>query len=256
MTATSEKTNTDSQNTQAAKLQAEVKALREELRRARRLATMGTMTAMVAHEFRNILTPMVNCAQLARRNPELAEKAMNRVANGSQRATSICSALLGLTDDREEPQRVRLADVVSEALAAMARPPERDQIELYLDIPEDLDLTVRRAELEHVLLNLLINARKALLGKPADRRIELAARREGDEVIISVTDNGPGIDQQDLERIFQPFCSNDAAAEADSGYGLGLAVCRELAASLGGEIYASSAPGRQTHFVLRVPDPE
>ena len=63
-----------------ARLETEVDALREQLRSAQRRAAIGTMVAMVAHEFNNILTPIINYAQLARRNPDLARKAIDRAA--------------------------------------------------------------------------------------------------------------------------------------------------------------------------------
>ncbi|MGC9454100.1 MAG: sensor histidine kinase [Phycisphaerae bacterium] len=243
-------------DTREAQLEAEVEALRRELARARRLATMGTMTAMVAHEFRNILTPMVNSAQLARRSPELAAKAMDRVTNGSRRASSICSALLGLTRESQESEQVRVAELVNEALDAMARPPQRDSIELLLDVPEQLTITTRRVELEHVLLNLLINARKALLRRPAGRRLEISACTDGRDVLLQVGDNGPGIAAEHMERIFEPFYTlgNDENNEnSESGHGLGLAVCRELVQSLGGDISVSSEVNEGTTFTIRLP---
>jgi signal transduction histidine kinase len=241
----------DTGETRVAELQAEVEALRNELRRAHRLATMGTMTAMVAHEFRNILMPLMNCANVARRSPELAEKAIDRVASGSRRASSICSALLGLTEDREEPEQVRLGELVAETLEAMARPPDRDAIELIVDVPEELTLTVRPVELQHVLLNLLINARKALLKRPAGRRLEISAGREGRDVVLGVSDNGPGIAPEHQQRIFEPFYS--VGDDEREGHGLGLAVCRHITTSLGGDISVESRPGEGTTFALRLP---
>jgi signal transduction histidine kinase len=241
----------DTDETRVAELQAEVDALRDELRRAHRLATMGTMTAMVAHEFRNILMPLMNVAQVARRSPELAEKAIDRVASGSRRATSICSALLGLTEEREEPEPVRLSELVAETLEAMARPPQRDLIELTVDVPDDLTLTVRPVELQHVLLNLLINARKALLKRAGGRHLEISARRAKADVLLQVSDNGPGIPPEHQQRIFEPFYS--VGGDEDEGYGLGLAVCRHITTSLGGDILVDSRPGEGTTFTLRLP---
>ncbi len=78
-------------------LQAQVDALRGELRRAQRLAAVGTMTAMVAHEFNNILTPIINYAQLAKNNPKMVPKAIARASEGGLRATEICKAILYVT---------------------------------------------------------------------------------------------------------------------------------------------------------------
>lgn len=253
MPSVTEKTELHESDTREQQLQAEVEALRRELARARRLATMGTMTAMVAHEFRNILTPMVNSAQLARKSPELAIKAMDRVANGSRRASSICTALLGLTRESEEPEEVRVGKIVSETLEAMARPPERDSIELLTDIPENLTITTCRVELEHVLLNLFINARKALMGKPSGRRLEISAQTEKHDVVLHVSDNGSGISPEHVDRIFEPFYTVGNDQGDDAGHGLGLAVCRELVQSLGGDISVASRLNEGTTFTVRLP---
>jgi len=237
------------------KLRAEVEVLREQLRCAQRLATVGTMTAMVAHEFNNILTPIINYAQLARKNPAMVPKAIARAEDGGQRASHICKAILGMTREQAGPVgQVNLAELISETLAAMARDPGKDGIDLVLQAPGDLNIRTRRVELQQVLLNLIINARTAVLPKPPPRRIEIRAARAGRRVVIRVSDNGIGIPPENLDRIFQPFFSTKRPAEGDSGgHGLGLAICRDIAGSLGGTISVVSAVGKGTTFTLTVP---
>ncbi len=241
---------------QLKRLRSEVEALRGQLHEAQRLATVGTMTAMVAHEFNNILTPIINYAQLARTNPSLAAKAISHAAEGGQRAVEICSALLGVTGQPQaEPTDVNLRGLLDETLAAMARAPEKDAIELHADVPDDLTVRTRRVQFQQVLLNLLVNARAAVLERaPRDgRRIDVFARRADDGVRIEVTDNGSGISPDNLPRIFEPFFTTRSDDVPAPGHGLGLTVCREIVNELGGTITASGAPGEGATFSIRLP---
>ncbi len=235
------------------RLQLEVDSLRRQLQHAQRLAAVGTMAAMVAHEFNNILTPIVNYAQMARTNPKLAAKAIDKAADGGQRATHICNAILGITHEASPEAQVKLADLVSQTLAAMVRDPAKDSIDLRVDVPADLTVRVSPVELQQVLLNLLMNARAAVMTQTRDRVITISARR-ANGVEIRVSDNGPGIPPENLEKIFQPFFSTKSPTAADSGgHGLGLALCRQIATQLGGEISVSSKPGRGATFTVTLP---
>jgi len=239
-----------------AELEAQVKALRQQLHRAQQLATVGTMTAMVAHEFNNILTPIINYAQLAQKNPSLVNKALTRAAEGGARATDICRALLGVTQPHNDTQReICLIALVRQALQAMARQPEKDRIELQICIPEDLTITTRPVELQQVLMNLLINARSAVLAAAGPSEIEISAEKKQDCTVICVSDNGLGISPENLKRIFEPFFSTKDAPDGESqGYGLGLAFCQEIVSDLGGSISTESALSEGTTFTLRLPE--
>jgi signal transduction histidine kinase len=254
--ATEKSKTSETHAEQLERLRREVEALRAQLQHAQRLATVGTMTAMVAHEFNNILTPIVNYAQMAREDPRLLRKAIDRAAAGGQRATDICRALLDMTaQGPSSPEPVRLADLVADVLSAVARDPRRDGIELAVDVPEDLLARTRRVELHQVLTNLFINAREAVLAATGQRRIDIAARRgDHDNVLISVRDTGVGIAPENLPRIFEPFFTtrHDAARPA-AGHGLGLAICKDIVAALGGEISVDSAVGRGATFTVRLP---
>ena len=255
MIVAGQQVETETHQEQLERLRAEVNALREQLRRAQQLATVGTMTAMVAHEMNNILTPIISYAQLARDNPQLTSKAIDRAAHGGQRATDICRALLDLSSPEDlPPEKVALTDLVEEVLAALARDPAKDGIELTTDIPGDLRITTRRSVLEQVLVNLLLNARKAVLSNDGVRRIALSAGRAKDCIAIQVRDTGVGIPPERLGHIFEPFVTTSGGGDQGiRGYGLGLAVSRDLVARLGGEIHVDSTVGRGTTFTLRLP---
>lgn len=239
---------------QVDQLQEQVRALKAQLRQAQRLATIGTMAAMVAHEFNNILTPVINYAQAAQKNPRLVEKAIVRAADGGERATAICNAILNVARNQMTtvgPANVR--QLVQETLAVIARDFSKDCIELKLDIPEELDLETCKVELQQVLLNLISNARTALLDKPGRRNITISARPAGERVELSVADTGCGIPEEHIEKIFLPFFTTCTCEGCGSGSGLGLSVCREITEALGGTISVTSQAGRGACFTLSLP---
>lgn len=253
---TEQKTSVDqSHQEHLARLQAEVQALRDHLHRVQRLAAVGTMTAMVAHEFNNILTPIINYAHLARSNPAMVQKAISRAETGGQRATDICKAILGLVrENPAPPQELNLCELVNETLAAMARDPKKDGIELVVLVPAKLTLQARKIEFQQVLLNLVLNARSAVLAGTAARRIQISARRNGQSVLIQVADSGTGIPPENLKKIFEPFFTTRTADEGEShGCGLGLAICREILDTMDGSISAESSPGQGACFTIRLP---
>jgi len=218
------------------------------------MASVGTMAAMIAHEFNNILTPIINYAQLAQNNPAMVEQAIRRAADGGLRASEICSAILRMT--RKAPavfETVCLHELIDETIVAMARDFKRDKIELEIDIPEDLSISTRKVELQQVLLNLLINARAAVMDKPTTRRIEINALEAADVVTICVSDTGSGISPDDMQKIFDPyFTTKDGGEGQEQGHGLGLAICREIIESLGGDISVRSEPDQGAAFTINL----
>ena len=246
---------TISHEEQLERLRAENDSLRKQLQQAQRLAAVGTMTAMVAHEFNNILTPIISYAQLAQSNPAMTAKAITRAADGGQRASHICKAILGLSRANHTLiENVNIVDLVNETLSAMAREPRKDGIELSLNAPANLTIKTHRVELQQVLLNLIINARTAVMAKPAPRTIEIIVEDKGRNVEIHVADNGVGIPQENLQRIFEPFFTTKEKTESESGgNGLGLAICKDIVAAMKGDITVRSTPGQGTTFTILLP---
>ena len=157
-------------------------------------------------------------------------------------------------DQPPERRSEKLLPLVHDTLSAMARDPKRDAIELIIDIPDDLVVEARRAELQQVLMNLLLNARRAVLAKPSPRRIAVRADRSDESVTIRVEDNGVGIPPENLGRIFEPYFTTNGHDEAVSpGSGLGLTLCRDIVESMDGHIEVSSAPDQGATFRIHLP---
>jgi signal transduction histidine kinase len=210
------------------------------------------MAAMVAHEFNNILTPMISYADLAESGDErMRDKAVRRAAEGSHRATRICQALLSVARAEEQApaERVALADVVEETLAAMARDLSKDGIRLIREVPASLEVVTRPVELKQVLLNLLLNARWAAMQRGSGQSIRISAARSGDQVRLRVSDTGIGIPRENLQRIFEAFFTT----KGKEGSGLGLAFCREVVEELGGRLTVRSQEGKGSCFTVALP---
>jgi signal transduction histidine kinase len=140
-------------------------------------------------------------------------------------------------------------------LLVLARDPQKDGIALRVQVQPDLYVWGDEVQLEQVLLNLLINARQAMLGKGGSLTIK-AMRGEGaDELKIQVIDTGPGIPEKLLPKIFQPFFTTKGTAKKGEakGTGLGLAICKEIIEHHKGNITVQSEVGKGTTFTIHLP---
>jgi len=232
-------------------LEDEVRSLQAQLARTQRLATVGAVTAMVAHEFNNILTPVLNYAQLACKGDEtMREKAIHYALEGSMRATAICQALLDIAkNNHQSVRKVNLADLVNETLTTMGRDLKKDGITLINKVPASLTMTLHPVKLKQVLLNLILNARSAVLEKGGVKTISISAVRNNDTVRIRLADTGVGIKPENMKRIFEPFFTT----KQDNGTGLGLTISKQIVESMHGRLTVRSQPGKGTVFTITLP---
>lgn len=224
------------------------------LARLQKLAAMGTMSAMLAHEFNNLLTPLIGHAQMAlqRRDAAQMATALERVLRQARRAASLCDKILGMArDDGGAIDRAPLRQIAEDALDCLARDLQRDGIEVEIDIDPALCVRCVPAAIQQVLYNLLVNARQAMLDRGG--RLSLAAEPTADgHVRLDVSDTGPGIDPAVLPRLFEPFFSTKGEADRPDrrGLGLGLTISRQLVSESGGELSVTSARGVGTTFTI------
>ena len=236
---------------------AHVSALEEQMASAQKLATLGTMACQVAHEFNNILVPMINYAELALKHEDdikLMRKALEKTIKHGNRAAMIIQSMLGMVRDQAQaPQEVKVIDLVNDCFQLMARDLKKDRIHVKIKIPDDLTIFTRPNQLQQVLLNLIINARQAMLD--AGGTLILSAEKGNKTVQITVSDNGKGIETALLDRIFEPFYSTKTKADTPDkqGTGLGLTVCRNIIEALGGAISVESSPGQGARFWINLP---
>jgi signal transduction histidine kinase len=239
-----------------AKLESHLGKLEDQLIRSQRLAAMGTMASMIAHEFNNILTPIVSYAQYAlKRNDdvELMQKALTKSFEGGKEAAEVCQQLLSFSRGESEENVADIADVVQTTLKCLVRNPAKDNIELQLNLTDDLVAAIEPCLLQQVLYNLLLNARDAMLGKRGRLKISTLLN-EDNEIQIEVSDNGPGIEAGILARIFDPFfTTKNKADNTQGGSGLGLAVSKQILNKAGGSISVKSESATGTIFTITLP---
>ncbi|MEM6333761.1 MAG: HAMP domain-containing sensor histidine kinase [Planctomycetota bacterium] len=243
-----------------------LEAIRTELAHHHRLTTLGTMAATIAHEINNLLTPVGSYAQLALSrpdDPQLAEKALRQALAGAERAARIADSILGLTQQRQNGGACDVHAAIEDTLACLVRDPGRDGIDVAIESEPGLTAAIEADQLVQVLLNLALNACRAM-GRRGGR-LALASgtqpQPDGERVVwVEVRDTGPGIPAAIRDRLFEPFVTSpsSAADETSRGTGLGLSVCRQLIDAAGGTIDfttrsaddPSGSPGTTFRIVL------
>jgi len=252
----------DDLTSRIAHMQAMLDDLREQLTESQRLATIGTIAAVIAHEFNNLLTPIVSYSQYAlqsaesnKPDAELIKKALSKAFQSSTKAGRICTSMLGLARGESSFGQVEVQKLVEETLLVLARDPQKDGIALRVQVQPGATVYGDHVQLEQVLLNLLINARQAMLGRGGSITIR-ANRTDDGELRLQVVDTGPGIPEKYLTRIFEPFFTTKGTATRKGetkGTGLGLAICKEIVEHHNGRIEVTSEVGKGTTFSLHLP---
>ncbi len=229
--------------------------VKQGLAHLQRLSTLGTLTASVAHEFNNILTPIISYAQLALAkpgDPELSHKAHTKAVQGAQRASDLCANLLGYAREDHAGDVADLSNVVHSSIDCLGKSLKSQGIELVLDLPH-AQLAIRPSDLEQVLVNLILNARKAMT--PAGGTLTIRATLEREVAQVVVADTGRGVPAEVADQLFEPFITfnPDKAHDAQPGTGLGLSVSRDIITAAHGSITFDSTPGEGATFCLTLP---
>ena len=233
-------------------------ALKSQIIQLQGLANMGSACYMIAHEINNLLTPLSNFAALALKNPHdksLVEKALQKTVHNCQRACKIIESLLSMANGQtQEKKNVRLINLVEEVFTCLCRDFAKDGITVQIQIPEDLMVWVVPVQIQQVLMNLILNARDAMLARGGILAIK--AEENNDVTQIEVADTGCGIESVDLENIFESFFTtkvNKKSASEYSGSGLGLAFCKKIIEAHKGCISVESRPAQGSTFKITLP---
>ena len=240
-------------------LEKERAALYESVAQSEKMATVGRMAASVAHEINNPLAiiqeqvgVMTDCLADSgcTLSPEELRERLQKVNAQVQRGRKVTHRLLGFSR-RLSPdvEPVDVAEALNETVLFLAKEAEALSINIVKEFdPATPIIRTSLAQMQQVFLNLLNNAIDAV---GHDGEIRLTVAPAGRAVEVKVSDNGPGIPERLRERIFEPFFSTKT--EGAHNAGLGLAICRETMAALGGEVAVASELGRGTTFTLHFP---
>jgi PAS domain S-box-containing protein len=239
--------------------EADAREMQIEVARANRVATMGQLTASIAHEVSQPVAAIGTNADAAlrwlrRQPPDLEEvqQALARISRDGKRAGDVIVRIRDLV--KKAPPRkdgVAINELIVEVAALTRSEATKNAILLRTDLADDLPL-IRgdRVQLQQVILNLVLNGIEAMTGLPdGARELRIASGdAEPDRVRVVVADTGPGLDRLDPERLFEPFFTTKPG-----GLGMGLSICRSIIESHGGRLWASANAPRGAVFQFVVP---
>jgi PAS domain S-box-containing protein len=248
-----------------ARLEAErgLERTRREMERLGRANVLGELVSALAHELNQPLAAILSNAQAARRflasgNPTLDElrEILDDIVRDDKRAGEVIQRLrLMLAKGEVEKEHFRIQEPLREVLGLVSGELDAHGIRVREALDPDLPpLKAGRVETQQVLMNLLVNAVRAVSESPAERReIRIRAERQGrDAAVVSIEDSGPGIAPDELSRVFEPFFTTRV-----DGMGMGLAICRRIVEAHGGRIWAENVgDGARFSFTLSLVAPE
>ncbi len=226
--------------------------LQEQLRHADRLATIGQLSAGVAHELNEPLAAILGFAQLCRKHESLPPPAaadLDRIIAATLHARETVKKLMLFARPRPPVrEQVNLKWVVQEGIPLLESRARKAGIEIRRQVEADLpEILADPNQLYQVLVNLMVNAIQAM---PEGGLLSLDAYTEGGCVVLAVEDQGVGMTPQVLQHIFDPFFTTKDAGE---GTGLGLPVVHGIVTSHGGTIRVRSDPGKGSRFEVHLP---
>jgi two-component system sensor histidine kinase HydH len=231
----------------------EVRRLQQEVERTKRLASLGSLAAGVAHEIRNPLSSVKGFATYFREklkdNPQDLDTA-NTMIQEVERLDRVIGQLLEFARPSAlSIKPVNIGDLIQHSLKLIDGDARTRGIEVKPEVPSNLpDIPIDADRMNQLLLNLYLNALQAM-----DEGGVLEVKASRDEVkkitTIIVSDTGPGIDPTDQERIFDPYFTTKP-----DGTGLGLAIVHKIIDAHGGTVKVRSPAGRGTIITLKVPD--
>jgi two-component system NtrC family sensor kinase len=240
----------------------ELQAAHQKLLQTDRLASLGHLSASVAHEINNPVAGVLNLGMLMQRilkddgiPPERISdfrRYLGQVVQETTRVGRIVSDLLSFSR-RSSPHHAEtdINAVVRNTLSLASHKLKLAGIEARLELHDPLPpVLCDRSQLQQVVLNLVLNASEAMLTKQGGEIVVTSGANDGKSVWLRVTDQGEGIPPEILPRIFDPFFTTKPEGK---GVGLGLAVTYGIIQAHGGEIDVTSRPGEGTSFLVTLP---
>jgi C4-dicarboxylate-specific signal transduction histidine kinase len=237
----------------------QLRELQAELAHANRVATLGQLSASIAHEVKQPIGSAVTNAQaalrlLGRQPPDLetVREALEDIVEGGQRAGDVLDRLRALiTKAPARKERLDINQAIRKVSELAHGEAVKNCVSVQMGLADDLPLIEGdRVQLQQVIMNLIVNAIQAMRGFDSDRR-ELHIRTDtigAEGVRVVVQDNGPGLTPESLPRLFEPFYTTKA-----DGMGMGLAICRSIIEAHGGRLWAAAREPHGALFQFTIP---
>ncbi len=218
--------------------------------RADKLATIGELAAGAAHEIRNPLTAIKSSLQYleSKSQEETARKLLGTALEETGRIEEILSGLLSFSRPSDiKKERHDLLESLDESLDLIAFQARKQKVRVVREFPQfPLYINGDKSQLKQLFLNLLLNSLQAM-SQGGELKLEVSPA-DGTNVLVTVTDTGEGIPEENLDRVFDPFFTTKKG-----GTGLGLSICYGIVRSHDGNIQVRSQPGRGTTVLTKLP---
>ncbi len=238
----------------------QIREMENQIKQAEKMATIGEMAAGIAHEFRNPLAAISGAAQILQ-SEQTTDPASRRLINIVTRESDRLDHTVGeflLFSKPTEPLKEWFPgkSAIAETILILDQGHQIDNKKCRIDnrVRHDLQIWADPNQFKRIIMNLITNSCQAFGKKGGDIEIGAEVRRNlttgGDEVIVIISDNGPGIDKLVLPKIFEPFYTT-----RESGTGLGLAIVSQLVESHKGGITVETVAGERTEFGITLPLP-
>ncbi len=228
--------------------------MEEQLIMTDRLASIGELASGIAHELNNPLTSVIGFSQLLMEEdfPDTAKKDLEIVHNEARRASGIVKNLLMFARKHSPVKQVsQINKIIDDVLKLRSYEQRVNNIEVTTNFAPKLpEIMVDYFQIQQVFLNIIINAESAMLESNKCGKLTITTERKNDHVVASFKDDGPGIDEDNIDRIFHPFFTTK---EVGKGTGLGLSICHGIVTEHKGKIYVKSELGRGANFVIELP---
>ncbi len=238
----------------------EIKKAEEDAKRREKLAAIGELSRNIAHEIRNPLASLKGSIEILmedRISPEQKKRLMEIALKEMERLNKIITDFLIYA--KPSPLRIKnfnLIDLIDEVIFILRSSPKAEGVMIERDLSPELSgeltgegmlISGDEAQLKQVFLNLGYNALEALENQPFAKRLNISIQREGEFVTVSFKDSGPGIREEDIDKIFYPFYSTK-----EDGSGLGLSIAYKIIEEHHGKISVRSSP-EGTVFDVMIP---
>jgi C4-dicarboxylate-specific signal transduction histidine kinase len=231
---------------------------RAELARFGRVAILGELTASIAHELNQPLAGLISSGDACRRwlanhppNIDRANQSLDRIIRDADRAKMVVERVRGLAKNTPpQKDKVNIKEALREVIVLTRAEAERNQIRLETQLAEDLPFVCAdRVQLQQVCLNLIVNAIESFKDlRSGPRKLVIGAEKNAsDDVLVTVTDTGAGLDSKDPEEIFNAFYTSKP-----EGMGMGLAISRSIIEAHGGKLTASANSPRGARFQFKL----
>lgn len=233
------------------------RATQQELARANRVATVGALSASIAHELNQPIASLLIDAKTGRRltsrdGPDMEKigRILERVERTAERAADIVAKTReNIVAGSRAVHEIDLPRLVAETADMLTHDLARSNVDLEIVAPAGMPLiTGDTVELQQVLVNLVTNAADAMRDQAGPRRISIEMAEHDDKARVRVVDTGPGIPEENLGRLFEPFFTTKS-----SGIGMGLQICRSAVETMGGQLTVTNVDGGGACFTFDLP---